>query len=335
MNIIIPMAGRGTRMRPHTLTTPKPLLPIAGKPIVQRLIEQLIAASNEKIENVGFIIAKDFGEKVEEMLLKLAKKKGIKGHIFYQESPQGIAHALHTAKELFTGKLIIGLADTLFVFKEQLQLNDDGVLFVQQVEDPTSFGVVSLDDEGIITGLIEKPKDFVSNLAIIGIYYFKDSPALLAEIEHLLENDIRTKGEFQLTDAIESLRNKGAKLKTQAVAEWLDCGNKDVTIHTNQRILEHTTDKNIIEGSFENKNSIIIPPCYIGKNVVLENTIIGPYVSIGEDSKVKNSILSNSIIQSNTTVENKILENSMLGNFVTVKGRAERMSIGDYSFNEK
>ncbi len=335
MNIIIPMAGRGTRMRPHTLTTPKPLLPIAGKPIVHRLIEQLTAASEEPITNIGFIIAKDFGQEVENSLLKLASKMGAKGHIFYQESPRGIAHALYTAKDLFEGKIIIGLSDTLFLFDQKLSLKDDGVLLVQKVEDPTSFGVVSLDDEQHITSLIEKPKEFVSDLAIIGIYYFKEAKKLLNEIEYLLENQIKTKGEFQLTDAIENYRKKGAKLKTQTVNEWLDCGNKDVTINTNQRILKHETDKNLIEGTIENINSAIIPPCYIAKDVVLENTIIGPYVSIGEQTVIKNSIISNSIIQANSVVENKILKNSMLGNYVNVKGRAEQMSIGDYSFNEK
>lgn len=335
MNIVIPMAGRGTRMRPHTLTTPKPLLPIAGKPIVQRLIEQLVDTSSESIENIGFIITKDFGEQVEDQLLKLAKQSGAKGLIFYQESPQGIAHALQTAKNLFTGKLIIGLADTLFIFEEKLKLNEDGILLVQQVKDPSSFGVVSINEDQTISGLIEKPKDFVSDLAIIGIYYFKDSPALLQEIDYLLENNIQTKGEFQLTDAIENLRKKGAKLKTQTVNEWLDCGNKDVTIQTNQRILKHEINMNLIEGTIENVNSSIIPPCYIGKNVVLENTIIGPYVSIGEKTVIKNSIISNSIIQENSMVENKILKNSMLGNYVSVKGQAEQMSIGDYSINEK
>jgi len=335
MNIIIPMAGRGTRMRPHTLTTPKPLLPIAGKPIVQRLIEQLADASSESIKNIGFIIAKDFGEQIETELLDLATQKGAKGHIFYQENPQGIAHALFSAKELFTDKLIIGLADTLFIFDEELKLNEDGVLLVQKVKDPSSFGVVSLDDKQTITGLTEKPKEFISDLAIIGIYYFKNSKKLFSEIEYLLKNDIKTKGEYQLTDAIERLRKKGANLKTQTVNEWLDCGNKDVAIMTNQRILKHETDMNIIEGTIENINSSIIPPCYIAKNVVLENTIIGPYVSIGEKTIIKNSIISNSIIQENSKVENKILKNSMLGNYVSVKGQAEQMSIGDYSSNEK
>lgn len=334
MNIIIPMAGRGTRMRPHTLTTPKPLLPIAGKAIVERLVESLANLINEKIENIGFIIGDDFGEEVEAQLLKLANKFGAHGKIYYQTSPEGIAHALLCGEEIIEGKMMVALSDTLFVTDAQINSEEDGVLFVHKVNEPSSFGVVELDDAGVITGLVEKPQEFVSDLAIIGIYYFKEGEKLRDKMKFLLENNIRTKGEFQLTDAIELLRKDGAELKTQKVDEWLDCGNKDATVNTNQRILALKKDKSIENKNFSNENSIIIEPCYLGENVKVENSIIGPYVSIENDSIIKSSIISNTIVQSNTKLENRILKNSMLGNHVNIKGRADSISVGDYSFNE-
>ncbi len=334
MNIIIPMAGRGTRMRPHTLTTPKPLLPIAGKPIVERLISKLVYASKEDIEHIGFIIGSDFGDEVELYLLDLAQSFGAKGHIYYQDKPKGIAHALLYAKELFYGKVIIGLADTLFEISQPFELHEDGVLLVQQVNDPSSFGVVTLNEDQYISELVEKPKEFVSDLAIIGIYYFKDGDGLLKEMEYLLEHDIKTKGEYQLTDAIERLRNKGKKLTVQKVDEWLDCGNKDALIQTNSFILSHEKDQSNIHKSVTNINSVIVMPCFIDQGVILENAIIGPNVSIGKGSKVVQSIVSNSIISQDSFLENKILDNSMLGNHVSIKGTIDSMSVGDYSYKE-
>lgn len=332
MNIIIPMAGRGTRMRPHTLTTPKPLLPIAGKPVVDRLVQSLVRLCDEKIENIGFIIGEDFGKEVETMLLQIADNFQAKGHIYYQKSPEGIAHALLCAKELFTSKVIVALSDTLFLGNKQIDIEKDGVLFVHKVEDPSSFGVVNLNNEGIIEGLVEKPQEFVSDLAIIGIYYFKDGEAIRKKMEYLLENKLRTKGEFQLTDAIELHRKDGAQLYSQQVDEWLDCGNKNAIINTNERILEN---KQVKDGTGVKKtNTVIIEPCYFGNEVELENCVIGPYVSVEQGSVIKNSVVSNSIIQSNTKLENRVLQYSMLGNYVKIVGAVDSISVGDYSFNE-
>ncbi|MBX2844759.1 MAG: NTP transferase domain-containing protein [Saprospiraceae bacterium] len=331
MNIIIPMAGRGTRMRPHTLTTPKPLLPIAGKPIVQRLVEDLIALTDEPIEEIGFIIG-DFGEEVEDQLRGIAMEKGAKGKIFYQDKALGTAHAILCAKELLKEKVIIAFADTLFETNMAINTEEDGIIFTQKVDDPTSFGVVTLDQEGYITGMVEKPETFVSDQAIIGIYYFQDGFFLQQELKFLLDNGIKTKGEFQLTDAMDNMRKKGARFKTGEVTEWLDCGNKDATVNTNRRILELKKNEKTIADSMTNYNSVIIPPCYIGENVVLENSVIGPHVSIGNNTVIKQSILSNSIIQANSYLENKIMENSMLGNHVSIKGTIDSISVGDYSY---
>ncbi len=318
-------------MRPHTLTTPKPLLPIAGKPIVQRLVEDLIALTDEPIEEIGFIIG-DFGEEVEDQLRGIAMEKGAKGKIFYQDKALGTAHAILCAKELLKEKVIIAFADTLFETNMAINTEEDGIIFTQKVDDPTSFGVVTLDQEGYITGMVEKPETFVSDQAIIGIYYFQDGFFLQQELKFLLDNGIKTKGEFQLTDAMDNMRKKGARFKTGEVTEWLDCGNKDATVNTNRRILELKKNEKTIADSMTNYNSVIIPPCYIGENVVLENSVIGPHVSIGNNTVIKQSILSNSIIQANSYLENKIMENSMLGNHVSIKGTIDSISVGDYSY---
>ena len=193
MKIIVPMAGIGSRMRPHTLTTPKPLLPIAGKPIVQRLVEDIAAVCEEKITDIAFIIG-DFGDKVKEDLKKVAADLGAVGHVHRQEEALGTAHAIMCAKEQLDGKVVVAFADTLFRANFKLDYERDGIIWVQKVEDPSAFGVVKLDDQGVITDFIEKPSEFVSDLAIIGIYFFKDGAYLRSELQYLLDNKIMDRG---------------------------------------------------------------------------------------------------------------------------------------------
>lgn len=331
MNIIIPMAGMGKRMRPHTLTTPKPLLPIAGKPIVQRLVEGINDVAGQHVENIAFIIGRNFGPKVEERLLEIASNVGAKGHICYQEEALGTAHAVYSAKEFLNGNVIVGFADTLFRADFKIDPDKDGVIWVQKVEDPSPFGVVKLDENNVITDFIEKPETFVSDLAIIGIYYFKSGEALKEEIEYLLDNDIKDKGEYQLTNALEHLKQKGSKFEPGEVIEWMDCGNKNATVHTNQRILATVEGEELISPSVTKNNAEIVEPCYIGKDVVLENVKIGPYVSIGNNTTVRNSVISNSIIQSDSEIENANFTNSMIGNHVKYDGNANQLSLSDYS----
>lgn len=330
MNIIIPMAGRGTRLRPHTLVTPKPLVPIAGKPIVEWLSEDIMALCPEKVENIGFIIG-DFGKEVEQNLLEVAKHLGANGHIFHQEVALGTAHAILCAKDLLQGKVVVAFADTLFKCEEKIDTNADGVIFVQQVEDPKAYGVVKMDNNNKITDFVEKPQEFVSDLAIIGIYYFKDGKNLNNELQYLIDNGITEKGEYQLTNAMENMKNKGLAFYPGKVEEWLDCGNKDATVYTNQRVLEIKKSKINEAIELNNVNSIVVQPCYIGKNVTLEHTIIGPHVSIGDNCIIKNSNIKNSIIQKNTKITNKLIHNSMIGTQVEIEGKAENLSIGDYT----
>ncbi len=330
MRIIIPMAGMGKRMRPHTLTVPKPLIRIAGKPIVQRLTEEIVQVSGEQVEEIAFIIG-DFGKEVEDNLVAIANSLGARGTIYYQEEALGTAHAILCGADSLEGKVIVAFADTLFKADFKLDTSKEGIIWVHNVDDPSSFGVVKKNEAGIITDFVEKPKHFVSNEAIIGIYYFKDGLNLKDELQYLIDNNISKSGEFQLTDALENMKLKGMSFYTGAVREWLDCGNKDATVYTNQRILVNNGIEKLISDSLENINSVIIQPCFIGDNVLIENSIIGPFVSVGQNTVIKNSIITNSIIQTNCEISNSSLENSMIGNYVTFSGQTRSVSIGDYA----
>tara|TARA_B110000967_G_C18884005_1_gene562829 strand:+ start:181 stop:1197 length:1017 start_codon:yes stop_codon:yes gene_type:complete len=335
MKIIVPMAGIGSRLRPHTLTTPKPLTLIAGKPIVQRLVEDIAQVVNQKIDEIAFIIgpvAKGFPGDTEERLLKIAKDLNAKGSVFVQEQALGTAHAIQCAKSALNGPCVVAFADTLFKADFTLDSNSDGAIWVKQVEDPKAFGVIKLKD-GIITDFVEKPEEFVSDLAIIGIYYFKDGGILRDEIQYLLDNDIKEKGEYQLTNALENMKSKGLKFVPGTVSEWMDCGNKNVTVETNSKVLEllEKDGENLTSSDVKLENSTIIQPCYIGKNVVLKNTTVGPYVSLGENSVVENSTIKNSLIQSNVIITNTDLDNAMIGHNAKYNGKYTSVSIGDYS----
>ena len=331
MNIIIPMAGLGKRMRPHTLTIPKPLIPIAGKPIVHRLVEDIAKVCPEKIDTIGFIIHPSFGKDVEESLKGIAKEVGATGKIYYQNEAFGISHALLFAKELFTGKVIVAFADTLFKADFKLDTSQDGIIWVQKVNDPSQFGVVKLNDRNEIIEMVEKPSSFVSDLAIIGIYYFKDGLALANEMQYLIDHDIKEKGEYQFTTALASLTKKGSRFVPGRVTEWLDCGNKNVTVQTNQRYLDFIKDQKLVSAKARIVNSVIIPPCFVGDDAVIEGSVVGPFVSVGKQSRITDSRIINSIIQSNTSVSKAVLENSMLGNFVNFENRALDLSLGDFN----
>lgn len=331
MNIIIPMAGMGKRMRPHTLTTPKPLLPIAGKPIVHRLVEEIVQTVDQKIERIGYVIGRNFGSEVEAQLLEIAREMGSAGTIYYQDEAEGTAHAVYCAAELLHGDVIVAFADTLFKGAFKLRPDVDGTIWVQKVEDPSAFGVVKLDENRIITEFIEKPETFITDLAIIGIYHFKEGEKLEKEIRRLLDNNIREKGEYQLTNALESLKNKGAKFTAGQVDEWLDCGNKNATVYTNQRILEHLKFENLNRTGVKIENSTIVEPCFIAEGSTILNSNIGPHVSIGKNCQINDSSIVNSIIQSDCEIKNGNFHNSMIGKHVKYDGKSRQLSLSDYS----
>lgn len=324
------MAGMGKRMRPHTLTTPKPLLKVAGKSIVNWLIEDIAAVCGEPIEEIGFVVGR-FGEETESQLLQIAASVGAKGHIFYQDKAEGTGHAILCARQVLKGEVIVAFADTLFKTDFNLDKTKDGVIWVQKVDNPSSFGVVKYNEEGIITDFIEKPQTFVSDLAIIGIYYFKSGETLEAELQYLIDNDIKDKGEYQLTNAMENMKNKGMTFTPGAVEEWLDCGNYSATVYTNQRVLSNKKDLFTVAAGRFDESVTIHEPCFIAEGVELKNCEIGPFVSIGNNSKLKNCVISNSIIGESTQLTRLNCENSMIGNHVCLEGNPKEFSIGDYA----
>jgi glucose-1-phosphate thymidylyltransferase len=229
--------------------------------------------------------------------------------------------------------VFIAFADTLFKATFSIDTEKDAIIWTQKVEDPSAFGVVKMDADGFIIEFVEKPKEFVSDLAIIGVYYFRDGENLKQEMQYLLDNDIKIKGEYQLTDAMENMKEKGVKFFTGQVEEWLDCGNKDATLFTLERILAIKQETETMQDpSAMIENSTIIQPCFIGANVTIRNAVVGPYVSLEKGAQVEKSVVSHSIVGEHTSVKNSIIENSLLGNHVDCCSKPEELSLGDYSF---
>lgn len=330
------MAGRGSRLRPHTLTVPKPLIPIAGKPIVHRLVEDIAKVLDEEIDEVAFIIGEDFGEQVESDLMHIANSLGAKGTIYYQDKPLGTGHAIMCAKESLSGPAVVAYADTLFKADFNLDKSADAVMWVKKVENPSAYGVVKLNENNEIIDLVEKPEEFVSDLAVIGIYYFKDVEILKKELQNVLDAKLTRGGEYQINDGIEAMRKSGLRFVPGKVDEWMDCGNKNVTVETNGRMLKflHQDGEKLISDSVKIKDSEITEPCYIGENVELINAKIGPNVSIGNGTRVENSTIKNSLIQTFADVKNANLDNAMIGNHAKFDGEFTQISIGDYSVLE-
>jgi glucose-1-phosphate thymidylyltransferase len=338
MKIIVPMAGRGSRLRPHTLTIPKPLIPIAGKSIVHRLVEDIAKILKEPVTEVAFILGDEafFGEQVVADLETLAQSLGAKASIYRQDQPLGTGHAIMCAKESLSGPAVIAYADTLIRADFELDPNADAVIWVKQVDKPEAFGVVKLNATNDIIELVEKPATFVSDLAVIGIYYFKEVGDLKIELQKVLDNNIQNGGEYQINDGIKAMMAAGKVFKTGSVDEWMDCGNKEVTVETNSRMLSflEKDQVNLVAATVRIDNSTIIPPCYIGEDVVLINSTVGPNVSLGKGCHVTGTKIKNSLVQTHSHISNANLEHAMIGNHVTYNGDFTSISIGDYSVLE-
>ncbi len=333
------MAGRGSRLRPHSLTVPKPLIPVAGQPIVHRLVKDIVKVLNQPIDEIAFVLGDPawFGDEVVTSLKTLAEGLGAKASIYRQDQPLGTGHAIMCAKESLSGPAVIAYADTLIRADFNLDPDADAVIWVKQVDEPEAYGVVKLNDKQEIVELVEKPEQFVSDLAVIGIYYFKDVSVLKDELQIVLDNNIINGGEYQINDGIKGMMSKGKVFKTGEVSEWMDCGNKAVTLETNARMLgflQTDGEEQLIANSVTLENSKIIEPCCIGANVKLINTTVGPNVSIGSDCIIENSTVKNSLIQNQTTIKNANLDEAMIGNHVKFDGNFTKLSIGDYSIME-
>jgi len=331
MNLIIPMAGKGTRMRPHTLTIPKPFIPVAGKPIIERLIMELCTAFKGKsVKNIGFVV-NDLDKKNLECLVKIAEGINANPKFYTQNPPSGTAHAISCAHELLSGEVIIAYADTLFKQNESIDYEFNNCIWVKNVANPSSFGVVKCNEVGVITDFVEKPQTLISNLAVIGIYCFKDGLQLSYYINKSIKEGIKNRNEYELTFVLEMMKNDGIVFCSKSVDEWLDCGNAKATLYANERFLKFTEKSNLVSSSALISNSVLIQPVFIGNEVEVTNSVIGPYVSISNFSKVKNSCISNSIIQSNSVLQNANISQSLFGNFVNFVDKSSQMYIGDYN----
>lgn len=327
MRIIIPMAGMGKRLRPHTLVTPKPLVRIAEKPIVQRLVEDIVSIQTEKVEEIAFVIGR-FGKEVESNLIALAEQLGAKGTIHYQDQALGTAHAIMCAESALTGPVTVAFADTLFRADFKLDPNADGVLWVKKIEDPRQFGVVELNTEGTIVSFQEKPQEFISDLAMIGIYYFKDGEWLKRELQYLLDNNIMNGGEYQLPDAMRNMMKQGAKFVPGEVNEWMDCGNKKAVVETMVSVVSRLPQNHNVQLEGDSK---IIEPCYFGSNVVISNSTIGPNVSVASNVSIVNSKLESTSVESNCKIENCQLTNSLIDEYCQVAGVNGVLDLGSYN----
>ena len=335
MKIIVPMAGRGSRLRPHTLTIPKPLIPVAGKPIVHRLVADIAGVLNEKIDEIAFILGDPafFGDDVVESLKALAISLGAKPTIYRQLDPKGTGHAIMCAAPSLSGPAVIAYADTLIRADFNLDKDADSVIWTKKVDNPQAYGVVNLNENEEIIELVEKPAQFVSDQAVIGIYYFKDVSVLKKELEFVLDNNIINGGEYQINDGIKRMMAAGKVFKTGTVDEWMDCGNKEVTVETNRKMLGflEASGESLVSEKSSLQNATIIAPCFIGAGVVLKNSTIGPFASIGEGTIIEDSIVKNSIIQKHSLIKNATLDNAMIGNHAIFDGNFTNVSIGDYS----
>ncbi len=333
------MAGRGSRLRPHSLTVPKPLIPVAGQPIVHRLVKDIAKVLNQPVEEIAFVLGDPafFGDDVVESLTALAEELGAKASIYRQDQPLGTGHAIMSAKPSLSGPAVIAYADTLIRADFELDPTADSVIWTKQVENPEAYGVVKLNDKNEIVELVEKPENFVSDQAVIGIYYFKDVAVLKDKLQEVLDQNVMNGGEYQINDGIKRMMADGKIFKTGTVDEWMDCGNKNITIETNAKMLGFLKSDNqeqLVHDSVVLENSNIIEPCFIGAGTVLRNTSVGPYVSIGKDCVIENSSVKNSLIQNQTNIKNANLEEAMIGNHVKFDGSFTKISIGDYSVLE-
>ncbi|MCK6601341.1 MAG: NTP transferase domain-containing protein [Bacteroidetes bacterium] len=328
MKMIIPMAGKGTRLRPHTHTTPKPLLMVGGKIMLEEILDTLVATADHQIENVSFILG-DFNKEVQTSLNQLLGKYKMSTAFFVQDPPLGTGHAIHQAKDNLAGEVLVAYADTIFNadLSGLSDLDADGVIWVKEVENPKQYGVV-VEENGFITRFVEKPQEPVSNKAIIGVYYFKQAERLKEELDILIRDKKTVKGEYQLTDALEALVAKGFRFKARTVDYWLDCGNMQSLIDTNQFLLNlgrHETSGALIE------NSVILPPVYLAPGSIIRNSVIGPFVSVGGNSVLDKCVIENSIVNASSDLKLVQAKESLIGSFVQVHGNFRKLNLGDHT----
>ncbi|MFN8420435.1 MAG: sugar phosphate nucleotidyltransferase [Anaerolineae bacterium] len=323
MKVVIPLAGFGTRLRPHTHTKPKPLFPVAGKPVLGHLIDKLASLDvSEYIFITGYL-----GDQVEKYM---AENYRVNAHYVQQPEMLGQSHAIALARDYIATDepVFVIFVDTLFETDLNTLKNykDDALIFVKEVEDPRRFGVAALNSEGYVTHFVEKPATMENKLAVIGLYYFSSGKKLVAALDEQINNKIMTKGEYFLADAMTLMIKGGAKVRTQEVSVWLDAGTPEAVLETNRYLLDNGKDN-----SASVQGALVIPPVYVHPTATIMDSVIGPHVSIGANAKVTASILRDSIIDDNAQVANVQLETSLVGRNGKVEGRFKSVNIGDTS----
>ncbi len=320
MRAVIPVAGVGTRLRPHTYTLPKVLLNVGGKPILGHILDEIIKQGITKVT----IITGYMGKLIQEYV---NSKYDIDVDFVSQKESLGLGHAIWVGNHTYGDEpLLIVLGDTIFdVNLHDIMNSEYSTIGVKDVEDPRRFGVVQTDENGFINNFVEKPENYVSNSAIVGIYYIKNSGLLKESLNELISKDIRTRNEYQLTDALFMMMSKGEKFKPFQVDGWYDCGKPETLLTTNEYLLSRA------DSITELKDSVIIPPVYIDPTATIENAIIGPYATVAEGATVKDSIVRNTIISDGAFVCTSILENSIIGNNAMVRGHFNSLNVGNSS----
>ena len=339
MKVIIPLAGFGKRLRPHTYTKPKPLVNVAGKAVLGHILDKLQGLD---VEEIVFIVGW-LGEQIEAYV---STNYAFKAHYVEQKELLGQAHAIRLAREWVEGEVLIIFVDTIFEadLASLTSLPSDGVIYVKEVDDPRRFGVVTLDEQGFIARFVEKPQTPISNLAVIGVYFVKDAPLLFECIDELIERNIQTKGEYFLADALQLMVNRGSRFNAWPVEVWEDCGTRDAVLHTNRYLLrqvahsdgEHTENSIVIPPVYIHPsasvvNSIVGPHVHIGANSVVIDSLVGPYVSLAEGSRVRTSIVKDTIVNEESLIEEAMLSWSLVGRDAWVRGAFERLNVGDSS----
>jgi glucose-1-phosphate thymidylyltransferase len=323
MKAIIPVAGAGTKLRPITYTQPKPLIPVAGKPIIAFIIDELILAG---IEDFVFVIGY-LGEKIKSYLDE--NYSHIRKQYVLQGEREGLGHAIYSCREFIddADEVIIQLGDSLIDIDFNVFINSKySTLGVSKVSDPRRFGVVELNEKNFVKKLVEKPQIPVTNLAIVGLYFIKEFRLLFNALQSNIQNGFKTRGEYHLTDGLMKMVEDGCRIEVMEVKNWFDCGGKESLLETNAIMLERSYHDST---QLEWEGSIIIPPVNIGKNCTINHSIIGPNVTIGEDTKVDNAILKDAIIGNFTVIEDVVLQHSIIGNDALIRGRYQSFNIGD------
>ena len=334
------MAGKGTRLRPFTLTCPKPLLKIIDKPIVEHLIDQITSRLTTQIDEIIYILGDEayFNSDVVSSLTLIAKKYNAKTKVYRQLDQLGTGHAIMCAEESLHGPSIVAYADTMIQGQISIAPDVDGIIWVKKVEDPSSYGVVSLDEKNNIIDLIEKPQKYVSDLAVVGIYYFKDISIIRDELKIHLNDKLNPGKEYLLNYGIEKMIEKKRVFKSQEIETWMDCGTPKLLIESAKKIMSSKTILEENKSFIKSGNVKITQPVFIGKNVKIKDSEIGPFVSIGDDTDISNSNIESTLIYKNVKVSNADIKNSILGQYSVYDGSNKEIFLGDYSqinYNEE